>query len=277
MVKIKNKILLPILLLCMLILTVPVMAEEPIQTAGVFDDAYLFTEEETDDILVELEELQRETGWAIFAFTTYDAEGYTSMEYAEYAFDDVTTSMDGLALLIDMDNREIAFVHFGEANRYYTDDRVDAILDEAYPYVSDGEYAEAMETMIEEASYYYDKGIPEGQYNYDVETGRRDYAKKLTLIEILITALVALGAGGAFFGVTVGKYRLHWDSYKYDYHKNSTMNLTKRSDRFVNQVVTHRHIERDTSSGGGGRSGGGRTSVHRGAGGRSVGGGSRKF
>lgn len=278
MVKIKNKILLPILLLCSLVLTIPVMATEPAQTAGVFDEAYLFTEEETDDILVDLGELQRETGWPVFAFTTYDAEGYTAQKYAEHAFDEATTSKDGLAFLIDMDNREIVFLHFGEANRYYTDDRVDAILDAAYTYMGDEEYAEAMDTMIEEASYYYDKGIPDGQYNYDVETGKRDYAKKLTLIEILITVAVALGAGGAFFGIIVGKYRLHWDSYKYDYHKNSTLNLTERSDRFVNQVVTHRHIERDTSSGGGGGgSRSGRTSVHRGAGGRSVGGGSRKF
>lgn len=274
MVKIKNKVLLPILILCSLIVTVPAAAsEEPV--SNVWDEAYLFTEEETNEILTDLGELHRETGWPVLAFTTYDAEGYTSMEYAEYAFDDVTTSEDGIAFLIDMDNREIAFVHFGEANRYYTDARVDDILDEAYPYVSDGEYAKAMETMIEEASYYYDRGIPDGQYNYDVETGERDYAKKLTLIEILLTVAAALVAGGAFFGIIVGKYRLHWDSYKYDYHKNSTLNLTERSDRFVNEFVTHRHIERNVSSGGGSR--GGRTSVHRGAGGRSVGGGSRKF
>lgn len=276
MVRCKTKLLLSILLLCSLILAVPAFATEPEPVSNVWDEAYLFTEEETNDILNDLGALHRKTGWPVLVFTTNDAEGYTSEEYGEHAFDKNTSSMDGISFVIDMDNREIAFVHFGKANRYYTDARVDSILDEAYPYVSGGNYAKAVETMIEEASYYYDKGIPNGQYNYDVETGRRDYAKKLTLLEILITVLIALGAGGAFFGVTVGKYRLHWDNYKYDYHKNSTLNLTERSDRFVNQVVTHRHIERSTSSGGGG-GGGGRTSVHSGAGGRSVGGGSRKF
>ncbi len=101
-----------------------------------------------------------------------------------------------------------------------------------------------MEAMIDEAEYYYGQGVPSGQYNYDEETGEYDYYEKntLTWFEILITLLVALGIGGAFCGITIGKYRLHFDKYKYYYHKNSHVNLTNRTDRFVNQVVTHRHI-----------------------------------
>ena len=185
--------------------------------------------------------------------------------------------MDGVAFVIDMDNREIAVVHFGEANRYYTDERVESILDEGFNYMGDAEYADAMEAMIDEAEYYYGQGVSSGQYNYDEETGEYDYYEKntLTWFEILITLLVALGIGGAFCGITIGKYRLHFDKYKYDYHKNSHVNLTNRTDRFVNQVVTHRHIQRESSGGGGSSSG--RTTVHTGAGGRSTGGGSRKF
>lgn len=142
--------------------------------------------------------------------------------------------MDGVAFVIDMDNREIAVVHFGEANRYYTDERVESILDEGFNYMGDAEYADAMEAMIDEAEYYYGQGVPTGQYNYDEETGEYDYYEKntLTWFEILITLLVALGIGGAFCGITIGKYRLHFDKYKYDYHKNSHVNLTNRTDRF---------------------------------------------
>ena len=248
---VKKKIIVPLLLLCSMLFAVPVMASEP-KADFVYDDAELFTQSEADSIS-------------------------TSQEYGENTFDQYATGMDGVAFVIDMDNREIAVVHFGEANRYYTDERVESILDEGFNYMGDAEYADAMKAMIDEAEYYYGKGVPSGQYNYDEETGEDDYYEKntLTWFEILITLLVALGIGGAFCGITIGKYRLHFDKYKYDYHKNSHVNLTNRTDRFVNQVVTHRHIQRESSGGGGSSSG--RTTVHTGTGGRSTGGGSRKF
>lgn len=273
---VKKKIIVPLLLLCSMLFTVPVMASEP-KAAFVYDDAELFTQSEADSISEKISDFSSETGWEIYAFTTEDAQGYTSQEYGENTFDQYATGMDGVAFVIDMDNREIAVVHFGEANRYYTDERVESILDEGFNYMGDAEYADAMEAMIDEAEYYYGQGVPSGQYNYDEETGEYDYYEKntLTWFEILITLLVALGIGGAFCGITIGKYRLHFDKYKYDYHKNSHVNLTNRTDRFVNQVVTHRHIQRESSGGGGSSSG--RTTVHTGAGGRSTGGGSRKF
>lgn len=252
---VKKKIIVPLLLLCSMLFAVPVMASEP-KAAFVYDDAELFDQSEADSISEKISDFSSETGWEIYAFTTEDAQGYTSQEYGENTFDQYATGMDGVAFVIDMDNREIAVVHFGEANRYYTDERVESILDEGFNYMGDAEYADAMEAMIDEAEYYY----------YEKNT--------LTWFEILITLLVALGIGGAFCGITIGKYRLHFDKYKYDYHKNSHVNLTNSTDRFVNQVVTHRHIQRESSGGG---SGSGRTTVHTGAGGRSTGGGSRKF
>ena len=272
---VKKKIIVPLLLLCSMLFAVPVMASEP-KAAFVYDDAELFDQSEADSISEKISDFSSETGWEIYAFTTEDAQGYTSQEYGENTFDQYATGMDGVVFVIDMDNREIAVVHFGEANRYYTDERVESILDEGFNYMGDAEYADAMEAMIDEAEYYYGQGVPSGQYNYDEETGEYDYYEKntLTWFEILITLLVALGIGGAFCGITIGKYRLHFDKYKYDYHKNSHVNLTNRTDRFVNQVVTHRHIQRESSGGG---SGSGRTTVHTGAGGRSTGGGSRKF
>lgn len=184
--------------------------------------------------------------------------------------------MDGVAFVIDMDNREIAVVHFGEANRYYTDERVESILDEGFNYMGDAEYADAMEAMMMRQNIITDRVCLLVSIITMKKPGNMITTRKiqLTWFEILITLLVALGIGGAFCGITIGKYRLHFDKYKYDYHKNSHVNLTNRTDRFVNQVVTHRHIQRESSGGG---SGSGRTTVHTGAGGRSTGGGSRKF
>lgn len=55
--------------------------------------------------------------------------------------------------------------------------------------------------------------------------------------------------------------------------KNGSVRLEKKEDHFVNQFVTHRHIQRESSGSGSG----GKSTVHKGAGGRSSSGGSRKF
>lgn len=131
---VKKKIIVPLLLLCSMLFAVPVMASEP-KAAFVYDDAELFDQSEADSISEKISDFSSETGWEIYAFTTEDAQGYTSQEYGENTFDQYATGMDGVAFVIDMDNREIAVVHFGEANRYYTDERVESILDEGFNYM----------------------------------------------------------------------------------------------------------------------------------------------
>ncbi|MBP7386501.1 MAG: TPM domain-containing protein, partial [Lachnospiraceae bacterium] len=113
---VKKKIIVPLLLLCSMLFAVPVMASEP-KAAFVYDDAELFDQSEADSISEKISDFSSETGWEIYAFTTEDAQGYTSQEYGENTFDQYATGMDGVAFVIDMDNREIAVVHFGEANR----------------------------------------------------------------------------------------------------------------------------------------------------------------
>lgn len=51
-------------------------------------------------------------------FTTEWQQGILP-EYGENTFDQYATGMDGVAFVIDMDNREIAVVHFGEQALLY--------------------------------------------------------------------------------------------------------------------------------------------------------------
>lgn len=85
------------------------MASEP-KAAFVYDDAELLTRVKQIQS-VKNQRFSSETGWEIYAFTTEDAQGYTSQEYGENTFDQYATGMDGVAFVIDMDNREIAVVH----------------------------------------------------------------------------------------------------------------------------------------------------------------------
>lgn len=267
------------ILLCLLLMGSSISVSAATENYQLDDQAGLLTQSEAEDIEEMIEELEDKTGWDVMAVTTDDAEGMNAEYYAEKWFDDYTTSDDGILCLIDMDNREIQYKTFGEAIYYLTDDRWQGIVDDAYEYVSDGDYYGTFETMLEETDYYYNAGIPSGQYTYDEDTYEvvrySDTHRGITVTEALIAVVVALAAGGITVGGIIGSYRLKFGGYKYPIEKNGSVNLRRKEDAFVNQFVTHRHIPK--SNGSGGSSGSGRSTVHTGAGGRSSGGGGRKF
>lgn len=248
------------------------------EASQVLDEARLFTESENQSLTELILGLEDTTGWDMIAATTEDAGGKDASTYAELLFDEYCTSDDGVICMIDLDNREIVLRTFGEAIRYLTDDRIDEILDEAWEAVSEGDYKECLELMLEGSGRAWQRGIPGDQYNYDEDTGEISAYKKprrITPLEAVIALVAALAAGGGTAAAIVGKYRLKWGGYQYSCRENGKLDLTVQQDTLVNQVVTHRRIPKDppkSSSGGGSRS-----TVHKGAGGRTSGGGSRKF
>ena len=254
-----------------------VISVKAAQEGNVYDYASLLTDSEMQSLNEDIEALEEESGWNVYAVTTNDAEGKSAVAYADDFFDSHSSEQeDGVALLIDMDNREITISTGGEAIRYLTDSRIDSILDDAYTDISDGRYGACFETMLDGVTGYYHAGIPNGQYNYDTETGEISAHRELAITEFLIALAAAIGAGALVYGVVVGKYRLKFNTDRYDFRKNGRVKLIVKEDNFINQTVTHRHIPKQTSSGGGGGSSN-RSSTHRSSSGRSHGGGSRKF
>lgn len=241
------------------------------------DQAGLFTEEEASEIERQIAALEEKTGWDIMAVTTDDAGGKGATDYMETWFDDYTGKDDGIICGIDMDNREIVIRAFGECRFYITDNRTDKVLDAGYEGVSDEKYGEGMKGMLREVETAYREENPENNRLYDEDTGEvTNYRKdrwKITKMELLIAAIAALAAGAITAMAVIGKYRLQFGGYKYSIEKNGSVRLRKEEDHFVNQFVTHRHIERDDPDDGDG----GISTIHTGAGGRSSSGGSRKF
>ena len=186
--------------------------------------------------------------------------------------------MISLALLIDMDNREITISTCGIAIRYLTDSRIDNILDAAYAKISNGDYNGCMHSMLTGVETYYEKGISEGQYNYDSETGKISRYHVLTLGEIFGVLAVAIGAGCIIYFTISNSYKVRGKGYYYAYQQNSKVNLRVKEDRLVNQTTTHHRISTSSgSSGGHSSSHSGRSTTHTSSSGRSHGGGSRKF
>ena len=234
----------------------------------------------SDDEVVRLEEqiiaFVEKTGWNIGAVTIDDALGLSTAQYADSCYNEwAGVDTDGFLLLIDMENREIYISTSGIAIRYLYDTRIEDILDEGYYYISNGEYANCLEAMIRTAEHYYEEGIPQDQYNYDVETGAISEYRVLTLTEIVISLVIAALAGlGIYFGVSKS-YSLKCDKYDYPIAKYGRVNLISKEDHFIRKHITQQRIQKDTNSGGS-SSGGHRSSVHS-SGGGSHGGGGRKF
>lgn len=276
-----NKLCLAMLMVC----SVFFLTESPVKAESlqiqVVDDADILNDSEESSLTELVEELELSSKWDVMVVSTADAGGLTSERYAEEWFDQYTTKDDGVICLIDMDNREIMMRTFGEAIYYLTDSRVDEILDNAWNEVSNGAYSESFESMIKGIGDALQRGIPDGQYTYDEDTkqvvGAYGEKKRITLWEGMLAVVAALAAGGITIGTVVGKYRLKWGGYQYSCRENSNIELTEKRDTFVNQIVTHRKIPKESSGGGSGRSGGSRSTTHVGAGGRRSGGGGRKF
>lgn len=262
-------------------LTMNVSAE----TDYVYDEADLLTTEEEARLQEYAENFAMSWNMNFLVVTTDDAQGKSSMEYADDFYDarfPESSEEDGMLYLIDMDNREIYLSTCGEAIRYLTDSRIDHILDKAFNYVADGDYYGTFVAFFDETDYYLNQGIPSDQYNYDVETAEKDYyyesyekPKRITLMEFVIALAAALAAAGGTAGFITAKYQLKFEDFHYDAYTDSDVQLSVKSDHLVNKFVTHRRIPRN--DGNSGRSGGSRSSVHSSSSGRSHGGGGRKF
>ena len=223
--------------------------------------------------------MREKTGWDIFAVTTANANGKSARAYADDFYDAQTAEdSDGVLALIDMDNRDIYLSTCGEAIRYLEDARIEAILDDAFSYVVDGDYAGCLSVMIRGVEYYYDKGIHEDQYNYDVETGAVSEYRTLTWMEVVPVALLSTGVGIAIYCIIMNRYSLKGSTRNdsYPYTRYGKVDLTDTEDRFVHQTITH-HVIQTNNGGGNGGGGGHRSSVHHSSSGRSHGGGGRSF
>lgn len=245
----------------------------------VFDYAGLLSEEEIAELELQIADMKEKTDWDIFAVTTYDAEGKSTEAYADDFYDARTPEdSDGVLVLIDMDNREITISTCGNAIRYLDDVRIERILDDGFYYVSNGEYEACLSAMLSTAEYYYDAGIREDQYNYDVETGAISEYRTLTWMEVVPVFLLAVGVGLVIYFAVVKSYSMKGGRYEYPYMKYGKLDLTAHEDQFLRAHTTHQRIQTNSSSGGSHRSSSsGRSSVHRSSSGRSHGGGSRKF
>lgn len=254
----------------------------------VFDGAGLFQEKEKEAMEEAIASMREEMNMDVVIVTTADAEGRSAGQYAEnfYVDGNFGTGKDysGVLFLIDMDNRELYIAPVGTMNRFLTDKRWNAILDDAYAGASAGEYGASAEAFLSGVRKYYAAGIPGGQYNYDRDTGKISVYRSIRWYEAAVALAVALFAASVpcisvLHRYSMKKERDRAENYLKAYRADCSFQFSANADHLINKTVTHVIIPRNNS--GGGRSGGGgsssgRSTTHS-SGGRSFGGGGRKF
>lgn len=262
----------------------------------VYDNANLLTKNEIADLEARIESATNEIKMDLVLLTITDAEGKMSLDYADdfYDYNDFGTGKDksGALFLIDMDNREIYISTSGNMIDLLTDERIEAMLDNAYAKVSVKDYYGTFESFLDDLQKYFSVGIEKGQYRYDTETGKITKRKTISINEIIFALLVSVAVALFIVFCIYKSYAKKPREFVYKVQNNANLSLYQNKneansniisflgalaalniDTFINKVVTSRVIKTHTSSGGTS----GRSSTHTSSSGRSHGGGGRKF
>ncbi len=262
------------------------------------DSAFLFTEDESAEIISFANGFAESNNFSVAVVTTDDAMGKTASEYADDYYDDLIFnggwSEDGMLFLIDMDNREVYVSCAGLCIDEYTDYELNSIIDSGYSYVVNGDYADCIVAMIEEAeklalgssdsdTYYFEDGewvpVDDGYYTEDDYYYKNDYydpqPDSFNFSHIFIYILIGLAVGGITVFSVKNSYKNtgKGDEFNAD---DISLELTASNDNVISRNVITTKIPRNNNRNRPGGGGGG-VSVHRSSGGVRHSGAGRKF
>lgn len=274
----KMPIVLTIPLLCGVLFTV---CSASAVGKRVYDEGKLFSGLEETSLEEEIARFQDDTGMDFVVLTNTLPHGNVSAEaiaddfYDEHGFG-LDEEHSGALYYIDMSDRYHHLSTTGRMIDIMTDERIQSAIDACRPALSAGNYGSAALTMLDELRLYHNAGIPEGQYRYDVLTGRRITArhKALTSGELALSLAGGLVVAVVFVAVVTRRYKLKGSTYQYAYRQNCDMDLLEKEDQFLRTTTTQVRKADSSGSSGGGSGGSG---VHTGSSGTSHGGGGGRF
>lgn len=232
----------------------------------VFDQADLLSEADETKLQEKIESTRSETHTDIVVLTTNDAEGKSSMAYADDFYDVHDFGYEdshgtGILFLIDMDNRQIYMATQGQAMNYYDDYRINKVLDNCYNHITDGDYKGTCDAFLKGVRDYMGRST--------------DRSARMDAFGVLLRLIIAIVIGAVVTFAMVFRRGGRVTTNSRTYFDASGSHLDAKEDRFMNRTVTRRHIEKPKGGGGSGGSGGG--GVHMSSGGGTHGGGGRSF
>ena len=239
----------------------------------IIDDYGYLSEYEKEKINSEAEVFSKISGFNIMIAITDDigtpkTDSHT-VEYADDLYDAYCgINTDGILLLINNDTEYDYISTSGACINYYSDYRIEMILDYIYGYIVNESFADAASAFIGRIEYYYNQGKANNQQ--EIFGTERDLDNFISTFVIL--GLFAVIVGSVFFVNGLKKYKLEKVSAAFYVNKNS-LNFRQFTDVFKGNITSRVYSPR--SSGGSGGGSRGHSSTHHSSGGGRHGGGGR--
>ena len=142
----------------------------------IYDFAELLTEEEEKQLYDKVKEFIANTNLDLAIVTINTNVKDSTQEYADDFYDYNDFSIDGLAFVIDMQNRIFYISTAGKAMLYYNDYRIEYILSALDQEMYNHEYFNACNTLISQLTEYYNHGFSDNADKY-VVIGTQIYRK----------------------------------------------------------------------------------------------------
>ena len=273
-----------VFVLCILLLC-PVLTAFA-QNSKILDQAGLLWSDEIAALEEKAQKIVDTYGMDVVILTVDSINGSYIESFADDFYDrngyGIGQEGHGVILVLVMDTREWAISTCGDAIYAITDFGIQSLFEDMAPYLSEGDYYRAFDTYLEVLPYYfeaYENGSPIDGWagNYQgpgsVEIGTREdvvyYESEPPIWASPIIGLIVAGIVVMIMRSSMNTKRPQRSASQY--LKRDSYQLRRQQDIFLYSQVSK--VRRQTQSG----SGGGGSSVHRGSGGRSHGGGHGRF
>ncbi|MBP3293994.1 MAG: TPM domain-containing protein [Clostridia bacterium] len=236
----------------------------------VYDEADLLTDAEESALLAELESISDEAEMDV-AVALVDSIGELSaMEYADDYFDyngfGRGDNRDGLVLLISMENSDWWISTRGDAITAFTDAGIEYIGEKVIPYLSEGEYAAALNEFAAQCDTF----IAQAKTGDPFDTHNLPKNPFNPLLALVIALIAGFIIGKIYTGKLKGQLNtVRKQAAASGYVRNGSLNVTNSSDFFLYRNVVRTAKESSDSDGG--------SSTHKSSSGASHGGGGGKF
>jgi len=241
------------------------------QTSKIYDYAELLTQQEEAALQDKALQIGTQYSMDIGVVTVTDRGGKTVSAYADDFYDTngfgYGSNYDGLIILIDINSRDVFISTSGSGQDYFTDQRLNNIIDQLTPYLSKGEYYNAFMSFFSSAESYIKAGIPSGQHREPSSPESYDEQPAGLAELIALPFIVGIVAGGIACIVVVASYKSNKGATASSYIKNNDIVLIDKQDILVNKFVTFTTNNNNNSG----------SSVHTSSSGRSHGGAGGKF
>ncbi|MBB2184298.1 TPM domain-containing protein [Lachnospiraceae bacterium MD1] len=241
----------------------------------IYDEADLLSTSERDKLEEMCIEYGEEAGIDILILTHDDRTAPYAETYIE-DFEDQYPAGDRVYLLVDMYNRVVFIEGYGLAETYIHSKRIDQIIDDITPDLSDGNYYDAFVSYIEQSSAYmkddselnYDHDYnyakpqssnPNDAYYDETWPGDSSSSNDSILSNILVQLVVAMIIGAVVVAIMAYNSGGKMTAGSNTYMDPSQSGLIGRRDQYIRTQVTRvRKPQNNNSNGGkGGFSSGG--------------------